>query len=715
MQMNYEPPQETGSMLEMHVLNFTKLARENKLDPVIGRDSEVRRIMQILTRRTKNNPVLLGDPGVGKTALVEGLAQRIAIGDVPSILKNKEVISLDLASMLAGAAYRGEFEKRLKGLLKEIQQSNGKYILFIDEIHTLVGAGGAEGTMDAANMLKPALARGDLRAIGATTLREYRTYIEKDVALARRFQPVFVEEPTQEDSIAILRGLKQKYEIHHGIRIADSALIAAVGLSKRYIPDRFLPDKAIDLVDEAASALKIEIDSSPLSIDELRRTLTQEEIEVTALKREKDSATKKSVIEKQESIKKKREKLTILESRWNSQKKLLQETTKLRTELEKKNQELEDAQREAILDKAAELKYGAIPQLKEKLKQSTEEWERIPKDERLLKEEVTEDDIATIVARWTGIPVKRMLQSEREKLLHLEEDMHKRVIDQVDAIEKIARAIRRSRAGFSKGTKPMGVFLFVGPTGVGKTETAKALAYSLFNDEHALIRIDMSEYSEAHTISRLIGAPPGYIGFEQGGQLTEAVRRKPYSIVLFDEVEKAHQQIFNIFLQIFDDGQLTDGQGRVVSFTNTIIIMTSNLGSEDIIEAGKVDKAVAEKISARIQKYFKPEILNRIDAQILFEPLTKAMMKDIVALQLGEIKKDMQGKNIDVHFTDSLITHLVETGFDPLFGARPVQRLINEEVLDELAYRFIEGKIVEGSSLSIGFEKNKIVIIDRHA
>ncbi len=709
MQMRYEPPPEQGNFLEKFTQNFTKLAKERKLDPVIGRDNEIRRLMQIISRRTKNNPILLGDPGVGKTALVEGLAQRIVDGDVPDTLLNKEIVGLDLGSMLAGASYRGEFEQRLKGVLKEVEKGKGKFILFIDEIHTLVGAGAAAGAIDAANMLKPTLARGLLRAIGATTVKEYRQYIEKDQALARRFQPVFVDEPTTEDAIAILRGIKEKYELHHGIRINDEALIAAVTLSKRYLTERFLPDKAIDLLDEALATLKIEIDSAPIVIDELKRSIIQSEIELTALKREKNE----KIEGKKNEINEKKEKLKKLEEKWQGQKKILAEMNKLRERLDLYKGELEQAERQALLDQAAELKYGKIPEVEKELKAIRSEWEKIPEDDRLIKEEVTENDIAKIVARWTGIKASRIMRSEQEKLLNLEKEMHKMVVNQEEAITKIARAIRRSRAGFGKKTAPIGSFLFVGPTGVGKTETAKALAYSLFNDEKAIIRIDMSEYSEAHSVSRLIGAPPGYIGFEEGGQLTEAVRRKPYSIVLFDEIEKAHPQIFNIFLQIFDEGKLTDGQGRIVNFTNTIIIMTSNIGSSEIIKKGKLDDEVKLHIQNEIRKLIRPEILNRISAIIMYKNLSREMVKEIVKLNLIKVQNDLTSKRLELIYSKDVIDYIVKHGFDPMFGARPIERLINEKIIDEIAYKYIEGKILEGDTVEIKIKDNQVVVHKR--
>ena len=707
MRMYYEPPQQQKSALEEFTVNLTDLARQGKLDPVIGRDEEIRRVMQILSRRTKNNPVLLGDPGVGKTAIVEGLAQRIANGDVPDILKDKEILALDLASLIAGSAYRGEFEKRIKNLLKEIEKGEGKYILFIDELHTLVGAGSAEGAVDAANILKPPLARGLLRAIGATTVKEYRQYIEKDPALERRFQPVYVDEPSPEDTIAILRGIKEKYEVHHGIKISDDALIAAVNLSVRYITDRYLPDKAIDLIDEAAAAVKIEVESMPAELDAIKRKITQLEIELAALKKEKGLETRKKALEEEKE--KLQKKFEELKKAWEEQKKIISELQKLRVEKDKLLTELEKAEREALLDKAAEIKYGKLPQVEKRLKELEEKWNSIPPEKRLLKEQVTEEDVAKIVSRWTGIPVTRLLRSEAEKLAHLEEELKQRVVGQDHALEKIARAIRRSRAGLSEEGRPIGSFMFLGPTGVGKTETAKALAWSLFNDEKALIRIDMSEYQEAHTVARLIGAPPGYVGFEEGGQLTEAVRRKPYSVVLFDEIEKAHPQVFNIFLQILDDGRLTDGKGRTVNFQNTIIIMTSNLGSEYFTEKEPFEK-IQKKVLEKVYKYFRPEFINRLDSIIVYKPLSKEMIEKILEIQLKRVAERLEKQHIKLEVSPAMKEYLKNVGFDPTFGARPLRRLIEEKIVDEIAFQIIEGKIKPGDTVFVDYKEGKTIV-----
>lgn len=700
--IHYQPPQEEGKAIDKYTINYSDLAKKRKLDPVIGRDGEIRRLIQILSRRLKNNPVLLGDPGVGKTAIVEGLAQRIVAGDVPDTLKNKEIIALDLAGLLAGAAYRGEFEQRLKKLLEEIEKSDGRYILFIDELHTLVGAGGAEGAVDASNMLKPALARGLIRVIGATTVKEYRQYIEKDAAFERRFQPIYVDEPSPEDTLAILRGIKEKYEAHHGIKITDDALIAAVNLSVRYITDRYLPDKAIDLIDEAAAAAKIEVESMPVVLDEKKRKILQLEIELQALKKEKGIEERKKQLEEQK--KKLQEEFDALFKKWQEQKEIIRQLQKLRVELDNLRSELDKAEKEFLLDKAAQLKYGEIPQAEKKLKELEEKWKKIPSEERLLKEQVDEDDVAAIVSRWTGIPVTRLLRSESEKLTHLEEELKKRVVGQDEALKKIAAAIRRSRTGLSEENRPIGVFLFLGPTGVGKTETAKALAEALFNDERAMIRIDMSEYQEAHTVARLIGAPPGYVGYEEGGQLTEAVRRKPYSVVLFDEIEKAHPQIFNIFLQIFDEGRLTDGRGRTVNFKNTIIILTSNIGSQ-YYQTKQQDKILDE-----VRKYFKPELLNRLDSIIFFNSLTKEMMEKIVEIQLNNLVKRVEKQNLKLEFTKGLKEHLIKVGFDEVYGARPLKRLINDEIVDELALQLVEGKIKSGDKVKIDYKNNRVVI-----
>lgn len=705
-------PNQDGSYkaLEKYTTNFTDLAQEGKLDPVIGREDEIRRVMQVLSRRTKNNPVLIGEPGVGKTAIVEGLAQRIVAGDVPDSLKHKKLLGLEMATLLAGAKFRGEFEERFKSVIDEIQKLEGQVILFVDELHTIVGAGAAEGSVDAGNMLKPSLARGVLRLIGATTLNEYRTSIEKDTALERRFQPVMVNPPSVEDSISILRGLKEKYEAHHGIRIRDDALVSAAQLSDRYISDRFLPDKAIDLVDEAASGLKIQAESQPEQLDKLNRKITQLEIEKKALQKEKNGDAKKKLSGVEEQLANLKEQQKTLSKQWESQQKLLANLKELRNDIDQKKAALERAERDVNLDEAAKIKYGDIPSLTQKLAEAQKEWDAIPENTRLVKQEVGSEDIAAVVSRWTGVPVTRLLASESTKLTHLEEELGKRVIGQETALKAVANAVRRSRSGIADVSRPIATFLFLGPTGVGKTETAKALAQLLFDNERSIIRTDMSEYSEAHTVARLIGAPPGYIGYDQGGQLTEAVRRKPYSVLLFDEIEKAHPQILNLFLQIFDEGHLTDGQGRTVNFKNTIIIMTSNLGAKLLQEAGEhIDAATQQKVSDLIRNTLPPEFINRLDQIIIYEPLKASELEKIVTIQLETVRKRLLDKGITLEISKKASAYLARVGYDPIYGARPLKRLIQTEILDPLAMMILENEL-SGKTIQVDATDTKLVL-----
>lgn len=703
---NIDPKKE----LAKYTINLTDKAKAGKLDPVIGRDTEIRRVMQVLSRRTKNNPVLIGDPGVGKTALVEGLALRIAGNDVPDSLRNRDLLVLDISAVLAGAKYRGEFEERLKMIVNEVEKSEGKMIIFIDELHTLVGAGGGEGAVDAANILKPALARGSLHMVGATTINEYRRYIEKDAALERRFQPVLVEEPSIEDTLAILRGIKDKYELHHGLKISDDALIAAVNLSVRYIPDRFLPDKAVDLIDESASALKIEIESMPYELDILKRKITQIEIELAALKNDHSDGAKERAEELRNDLNNKKERADAFEKMWQDQKKIVEKINKLQARLDEERLSLDKAEREMDLEKAAKLKFGTIPEIDRELSTLQEQWNKIPSEQRVLQLEVTQEDVAKVVSRWTRIPVSKLLASEIAKLVHLEDEMRRRVVGQDVALKAVANAVRRSRAGISDQKRPIASFLFLGPTGVGKTETARALAENLFSDESAMIRIDMSEYQEAHTVARLIGAPPGYVGYDEGGQLTEAVRRRPYSVVLFDEIEKAHPQVFNAFLQILDDGRLTDGKGRTVSFKNTVLIMTSNLASQYISDEKLTPTQVESKVWEVLKQSFRPEFLNRIDQLIVFEKLGQKDIDKIVDIQLSSLEHRLrEAHNISINISDNAKEHLSRTGYDPVFGARPLKRTIQQEIEDELAMEIIEGKLTPGMQVNIDAKGDKLI------
>jgi len=709
-----DSPEDTYDALKKYGSDLVDLARKQKLDPVIGRDSEIRNVIRILSRKTKNNPVLIGEPGVGKTAIAEGLALRIVRGDVPDSLKDKTIFSLDMGSLIAGAKFRGEFEERLKAVLAEIKKSDGKIILFIDELHTIVGAGKADGAMDAGNLLKPMLARGELHCIGATTLNEYRQYIEKDAALERRFQPVMVAEPTVEDTIAILRGLKERYEVFHGVKIQDNALIAAATLSNRYITDRFLPDKAIDLVDEACAMIRTEIDSLPSELDDIRRHIMQLEIEEAALKKEEDSLSKAHLEEVQKELADQRDQFNAMKARWEAEKEAIGKVSSLREEIERVNAEIEQAERTYDLNRAAELKYGELPKLKQELEKEEAIAEESKSENSLLRDKVTEEEIARIVGRWTGIPVAKLMEGEREKLLHLEDVLHERVIGQDEAVKKVSEAILRSRAGIQDPNRPLGSFLFLGPTGVGKTELAKALAQALFDDERNMVRIDMSEYMEKFSVSRLIGAPPGYVGYDEGGQLTEAVRRHPYCVVLFDEVEKAHPDVFNVLLQVLDDGRITDSQGRTVDFKNTILIMTSNLGSEFILDGiadGEISPDARAQVDRLLRTHFRPEFLNRIDEIVYYKPLTRDEIGSIVRLMISGLNKRLEDKQLKVTLTDAALNAVIDRGFDPVFGARPLKRYLQSHVETLIARKVIAADVEPGTELTVDLDPDGEIII----